>query len=251
MEDGNPFVMRVIQIAFVMAMAALWWWVSESKLISPLFLPSIPVVWGALSGLVVTGPFWSTVWITLATLLRAYALAAILGVLVGYLVTRSRFLTDVFEPVIANVFTIPIILFFPLFLLFFGVGPASKIAYGALYGFFPIALNTIAGLSNVDRRYLWASRSMGLSAYGQFRHVLFPSAFPIILTGLRIGFFVCFASVLGGEELSASGGVGYRIAHYAELMDAGRMYAWIVFVVFVSVTLNFLVSWLEGRIRET
>lgn len=250
MGDFSKIAMRSVQIAFLAVMAGLWYGLTKTGAVSPLFLPSIGNVWSAFRGLVVTAPFWSTVWVTLATLIRAYALAAGAGVLVGYLVTRSRFLTDVFEPFIANVFTIPIILFFPLFLLFFGIGPASKIAYGALYGFFPVALNTIAGFAGVDKRYLSAARSMGLSAFGLFRHVLFPSAFPVILTGLRIAFFVCFASVLGGEELSASAGIGKKIAELAELMDPARMYAWIVFVVAVSVALNLLVSNLEGRIRE-
>lgn len=250
MGDRGRFAPRSVQIAFLMIVAASWYAVTKSDAVSPLFLPPIGRVWDAFGNLVVTAAFWSAVSVTLATLVKAYALAVAAGVLVGYLVARSRFLTEVFEPVIANAFTIPITLFFPLFLLFFGIGPGSKIAYGAIYGFFPVALNTIAGLSGVERRYLWAARSMGLSAFGLFRHVLFPSAFPVILTGLRIAFFVCFASVLGGEELSATAGVGKRIAELAELMDPARMYAWIVFVVLVSMALNFLLSQLEGRIRE-
>jgi ABC-type nitrate/sulfonate/bicarbonate transport system permease component len=250
MEEVNRFIGRSVQIAFLLVVIGLWFAATQTGAVSPLLLPPIDKVWTALRNLVVTGPFWSAVWVTLATVARAYALAVVSGLLIGYVVARSRFLTEVFEPVIANAFTIPIILFFPLFLLFFGIGPGSKIAYGAIYGFFPVALNTIAGLSGVERRYLWAARSMGLSTFGLFRHVLFPSAFPVILTGLRIAFFICFASVLGGEELSASAGIGKSIAQLAELMDAARMYAWIVFVIVVSLALNFALTQVEGRIRE-
>ena len=116
-------------------------------------------------------------------------------------------------------------------------------------GFFPIALNTIAGLAGVDRRYLNAARSMGVSGVGLFRHVLFPAAFPAILTGLRIGFFICFASVLGGETISSVSGVGRNIALAAELMEPARMYAWIVFVILAALGLNSLVSALENRMR--
>jgi ABC-type nitrate/sulfonate/bicarbonate transport system permease component len=172
------------------------------------------------------------------------------GLVVGYAVTRSRFLTEVFEPLIANLFTIPIILFFPLFVLFFGIGPGSKVAYGALYGFFPVALNTIAGFSRVDRRYLWAAHSMGASTFGLFRHVLMPSALPVIVTGLRISFLICIASVLGGEELSAAAGIGKNIELAAELMDPARMYSWILFVVLTTAVLNLVLSQVEGRVRE-
>jgi ABC-type nitrate/sulfonate/bicarbonate transport system permease component len=90
---------------------------------------------------------------------------------------------------------------------------------------------------------------MGFSAFGQFRHVLFPAAFPLILTGLRIGFFICFASVLGGETISSVAGMGRNIALAAELMEPARMFAWIVFVIALALALNGLVSAVENRMR--
>jgi len=111
----------------------------------------------------------------------------LLGVSSGYLVTRSRFLTQLLEPVISGLFSIPITLLFPLFILLFGIGPASKVAYGAAYGFFPIALNTIAGFSGVDERYRNAARSMGIF---RLRHLppRAPSGgVPCDPHGLRIG----------------------------------------------------------------
>ena len=78
--------------------------------------------------------------------------------------------------------------------------------------FFPIALNTIAGFSSVDELYLRAVRSMGAGSLAQFRYVYLPAAMPVTLTGLRIGFVICIASVLGGETLAAAAGIGKSIA---------------------------------------
>jgi ABC-type nitrate/sulfonate/bicarbonate transport system permease component len=153
----------------------------------------------------------------------------------------------VFEPVLTGMFAITITLFFPLFVLYFGIGAESKVAYGAAYGFFPIALNTIAGFGHVDRRLIESARSMGASDTLLFRRVLLPAAFPVILTGLRIGFFICFASVLGGETLLSRTGLGHQIAYAAELMESARMYAWIVLVIAISASLNALVSRIEAR----
>ena len=130
----------------------------------------------------------------------------------GFLVARSKNLLRIFEPMLTGMFAIPLTLFFPLFVVFFGIGPDSKVAYGATYSFFPIALNTIAGFASVDELYLRAVRSMGASGLQQFRHVYLPGAMPVTLTGLRIGFFICIASVLGGETLAAAAGVGKSIA---------------------------------------
>jgi ABC-type nitrate/sulfonate/bicarbonate transport system permease component len=242
---------RLIQIAFLVIAGGLWYVVTATGAVSQLFLPSPVAVYNALSRLVGTNQFWNAVQITLVTIAKAYGIAIVLGVLAGYLVTRSKFLTEVFEPIIAGLFTIPITLFFPMFILFFGIGPGSKVAYGATYGFFPIALNTIAGLARADERYLRAARSMGASSFETFRHVLIPSAFPVLITGLRVGFFICFASVLGGEALSSVAGVGRNIALAAELMESARMYAWIAFVILTAVTLNLMVSSIENRAQSS
>jgi ABC-type nitrate/sulfonate/bicarbonate transport system permease component len=240
---------RAIQFAFLVAVFIAWFAIGRTGAISPLFLPPMEAVGVALARLVQTDDFWSAVGTTMLTISEAYVIAVVLGVFAGWLITRSRYLTEVLEPVVSGLFAIPITLFFPVFILMFGIGPESKVAYGAAYAFFPIALSTIAGLAGVDRRYLNAARSMGVSAVGLFRHVLFPAAFPAILTGLRIGFFICFASVLGGETISSVSGVGRNIALAAELMEPARMYAWIVFVILVALGLNSLVSALENRMR--
>ncbi len=249
MKEPSSLNARGIQLAFVAALLGAWLLIGSTGAISPLFLPPILAVWRAFLILVQTSQFWSAVGVTLSTIAKAYSIAIALGILTGYLVTRSRFLTEVLEPLVSGLFAIPITLFLPLFILVFGIGPASKVAYGAAYGFFPIALNTIAGLTSVDKRYLNAARAMGLSSFGMFQHVLFPAAFPVILTGLRIGFFICFASVLGGETISSVSGVGRNIALAAELMEPARMYAWVVFVILTALALNTLVSGIENRMR--
>jgi ABC-type nitrate/sulfonate/bicarbonate transport system permease component len=226
-----------------------WFIVGRTGAVSPLFLPPLEAVFQALNQLVQTAEFWSAVRTTLTTIAQAYLIACLLGVAAGYLVTRSRFLTRVFEPVLSSLFAIPLTLFFPLFILLFGIGTASKVAYGAAFAFFPIALNTIAGLSSAEQRYVNAARSMGVTAFGTFRHVMFPAAFPVMLTGLRIGFFICFASVLAGETISSVAGVGRNIALAAELFEPARMFAWIVVVIVTALVLNALVSMLENRMR--
>ncbi len=238
---------RIIQFAFIALAGGAWYWATAAGKISPLFLPRPESVWNAFNRLLTLGQFWPPVRITLLTIAQAYAIAALCGILAGYLVTRSKFATEAVEPIIAGLFTIPITLFFPMFILFFGIGTGSKIAYGAVYGFFPIALSAIAGLGHVDERYLRAAQTMGASRLETFRHVLLPYAFPVILTGLRIGFFICFASVLGGETLSSVSGVGRNIALAAELMEPARMYAWIAFVILTAVSLNMLVTALENH----
>jgi ABC-type nitrate/sulfonate/bicarbonate transport system permease component len=238
---------RSIQFGLLAILFGAWWFVTQSTQKLTLLLPRPDLVWREMQVLWSSGRLWAAASITVTEIAKAYVIAAVAGILVGFLVARSKNLMRIFEPVLAGMFAIPLTLFFPLFVVFFGIGPDSKIAYAATYTFFPIALNTIAGFASVDELYLRAVRAMGASSIQQFRHVYLPGALPVTLTGLRIGFFICIASVLGGETLAAAAGIGKSIALSAELMDTARLYAWIVFVVLASVMLNLLALAAETR----
>lgn len=239
---------RSIQAGFVAAVFLAWWALARSGRVSPLFLPPPGAVRAALVEIIASGALVRAIGTTLQTVLIAYAGAVLLGVAAGFAITRSRYLCTLLEPLLSSLFAIPLTLFFPLFLLFFGIGPASKIAYGMTYAFFPIALNTISGLLHVDARLIDAARSMGAPQRLLFRRVLLPGALPVILTGLRIGFFICFATVLGGETLSSISGLGHEVANSAQLMDSARMFAWILVVIATSFCLVTLAGSLE-RVR--
>jgi ABC-type nitrate/sulfonate/bicarbonate transport system permease component len=240
-------LIRSIQFGLVAVLFGTWWFVTQSSQKLMLLLPRPELVWREMQLLWSSGRLWSAATITVTEIVKAYVIAVAAGILVGFLVTRSKNLVRIFEPMLTGMFAIPLTLFFPLFVVFFGIGPDSKVAYAATYSFFPIALNTIAGFSSVDELYLRAVRSMGASSVQQFRHVYLPGALPVTLTGLRIGFFICIASVLGGETLAAAAGVGKSIALSAELMETARLYAWIAFVVLASVMLNLLALAAENR----
>jgi len=243
----EQLLIRSIQFGLVAILFGAWWFVTHSSQKLMLLLPRPELVWREMQLLWSSGRLWSAATITVTEIVKAYVIAVVAGILVGFLVTRSRNLVRIFEPMLAGMFAIPLTLFFPLFVVFFGIGPDSKVAYAATYSFFPIALNTIAGFSSVDELYLRAVRSMGASSVQQFRYVYLPGALPVTLTGLRIGFFICIASVLGGETLAAAAGVGKSIALSAELMETARLYAWIAFVVLASVVLNLLALAAETR----
>lgn len=239
-----------IQLAAIVLFFGGWAAIAQTRAINPLFLPAPLAVWNAVVRLIGSGTLWSAAGVTILTVAQAYAIAVAGGIAAGFFIGRSRRLTEAFEPVLSGVFAIPIVLFFPLFTVLFGIGPPSKVAFGAVIGFFPIALNTIAGFGGVDALLLRSARSLGASQWQTFRHVYLPGALPVVVTGLRIGFFLAFASVLGGETLSSSSGVGHAIARAGELLESARMYAWIVLVLATTLVLNVAVSFAEARAQR-
>jgi ABC-type nitrate/sulfonate/bicarbonate transport system permease component len=241
---------RLVQGAFVVGLVALWYLATARWGVSHLLLPNPVKVYDELKDVLGSGEFVPDLRVTLTELAVAFAISSVSGITLGYLLSRSQFLIRVFEPLLAGIYSIPIILFLPLYVLFFGLGPASKIALGTTISFFPIVLNTIAGFGYVDRVYVVAAHSMGASDYQLFRFVLLPAALPVILTGLRMGFIVALLSILGSETIASLAGLGHKIVHLAEAMETARMYAYIAFAVVIAATLNVVVTMLEARGRR-
>jgi ABC-type nitrate/sulfonate/bicarbonate transport system permease component len=239
-----------VQVSFVVGLLALWYFGTAYWGISRILLPNPVNVWHELKDVLGSGEYLPDLKVTLTELAVAFAISCTTGVTLGFLISRSPYLIKVFEPLLAGFYSVPVILFLPLYVLFFGLGPGSKIALGTTISFFPIVLNTIAGFGYVDKIFITAARSMGASDWQMFRYVLLPAALPVILTGLRMGFTVALLSILGSETIASLQGLGHRIVHLAEAMETARMFAYIAFVVVIAALLNTIVSSLERRAKR-
>jgi ABC-type nitrate/sulfonate/bicarbonate transport system permease component len=248
-RNRDALASRVAQAGFLAGVVVLWYLAATRWGVNRLLLPNPVAVYDNLLDILRSGEFVGDLMTTLGELAAAFSISVTGGVTLGYVISRSPYAVAVFEPLFAAIYAIPIILFLPLFVLFFGLGPASKIALGASISFFPVVINTIAGFGHVDRLFVTAARSMGASDYRLFRHVLLPAALPVILTGLRMGFTTALLSIIGSETLASLAGLGHRIVQLAEAMEMARMFAYIVFVIAIVAILNAVVSALEARGR--
>lgn len=232
----------LIQATFVAIVFVAWYLASVVWKVPALLLPDPTLVFASVAKLLSTWRFLKPLEITLLEVMASFALASVVGLACGYAVSSSTFLIDVFDPLLSSINAIPAILFFPLFALLFGLGSGSKIALGFTVGFFPIALNTIAGFASVDRTYIRAARSMGASKSHMMRYLLIPCALPVVTAGLRMGLILSFLSVIGGEMIASFAGLGHQIAGSSQAMDPEMMYAWILIVICLSVLLNLVLS---------
>ena len=249
-DRRDKIVSRAVQIGFLLGVVALWYVGTAYWGISRILLPNPVNVWTELKDVLASGEYLPDLQVTLTEVALAFAISCTAGITTGYLISRSQYLIRVFEPLLAGFYSVPMILFLPLFVLFFGLGPGSKIALGTTISFFPIVLNTIAGFGYVEKIFITAARSMGASNVQMFRYVLLPAALPVILTGLRIGFTVALLSILGSETIASLAGLGHKIVHLAEAMETARMFAYIAFAVVIAALLNSVVSSLERRAKR-
>lgn len=238
---------RIIQVLFVAAILLIWYHVSTSGLVGVVFLPPLPRVVDKFLQIIQTSTLYYHLAVTAFELAVAFSIACLLGLSIGYLVGRTPAAAIVFEPLLAGLFAIPLVVFLPLFILFFGIDVQSKIAFGATYAFFPIVLNTIGGISQIDPRLIVVARSMGANEWQLFRRVLLPAALPVIATGLRIGCIIGFLSILGSEMIASLRGLGSRVVTLAEGMNTVEMFAYILFVILMAALLNVSLTRLQTR----
>jgi ABC-type nitrate/sulfonate/bicarbonate transport system permease component len=245
-----PIVSRSVQLLFVLACGVLWYVSTAQHLVNPLLLPSFTLTMSDLWTLLRDGVFWPDLFVTLYELGVAFSIAAIAGVLLGYVVSRTRFTIQVFDPLFSGLYSVPTILLFPLFVLFFGLGPGSKIAMGTTIAFFPIVLTTMAGLGNVDAALTRAARSMGASNWQMFWSVMLPASLPVVIGGLRLGLILALLAILGSETIASLSGLGHQIVNYSDAMDTSKMFAYTLLVLAIATLLNGIVTALESFARR-
>lgn len=238
---------RLLQIGFLVLLGLVWYLATTFGSVNRLVLPAPRLVLQELWSLLVSGAFIGDLMITLGELVAAVVIASVVGLTVGYLCSRTTYLVRVFDPLMASAYAIPSILLYPLLVLFFGIGPASKVAMGVLIATFPIMMATMAGFSSVEKVYQISARSMGANNRQMFFDVMLPGALPIISSGLRIGTIHACGGILAAEALASFGGLGHRIVNLSEQFNTPRMFAYVFIAIAMATVITFSAFAAEKR----
>ncbi len=184
---------------------------------------------------------------TVLEALAGYALGAGSGLLAGFGLARWESLYRVLEPFIVALYGIPRIALAPLFILWFGIGIASKIAVAAVMVFFIVLINTVVGVRSAPLPLLQVARVMGASEWDLIRKVVFPAATPFIVAALQITIPQAMIGAIVGEFISANRGVGHLINRAAGFLDTAGLFAGILTLLWVVLLMNHSVTALGNR----
>ncbi|APX98576.1 ABC transporter permease [Natronorubrum daqingense] len=188
--------------------------------------------------------------VTLTTLVIAYIIAVVSGIWVGIMLGLNRFWQEVFEPAILGTYSIPKITLFPIFLLIFGLGMDSMIAFGWFHGVFPVLILTMSAMATIDDTHMNVAQSLGLSQWQRFKEVIVPSILAGLVIGLRLGFSLTFLGIIIGEMFAARAGLGHSLMLYMETVQVDRMLAIITVLVLVASVINAVFYIIETRLRR-
>lgn len=235
-----------VQIAILVGLLVLWQVsVSQKNL---MFFSRPTLVAERLYELFVGGEIYPHLLVTLQEVLIGYVIGAAFGLVLGFVLGRSRLLSKIFQPFIIGLYSIPKIALAPLFIVWFGLGVESKIAVVVLATFFLVFFNTYSGLLNVNEELVQLARLMKASWAQTIGRVILPASAGQIFIGLKTAVPYAVIGAVIGEYIGADRGLGYFVLYSSQTFDAPSLFAGIVVLVAVVFAANVILGAVEKRV---
>ncbi|MPZ41158.1 MAG: ABC transporter permease subunit [Rhizobiales bacterium] len=250
----GPWVVTIVNLT---AFFCLWQLFAMSGAINPLFLPSassmFEALWHGLTttappGAVVSGSIADHLFYSLRNLSIGLAIACVIGIPAGLLMGGNKYVEMILSPYVWALASLPRIALVPLFILFLGFTVKMQITIVVLSAVFPIMINAWAGVKTTEKSLLAAAKVFGASRSDLYTKVVFPYTLPFIISGVQQGIGRGLIGVIIAEIFGGSNGLGYLIRRSADTFNSSLMYAVLLVLVIVSLTLIQFTRWLEAYV---
>ena len=234
----------------VIVVAALLAWelgVKTGK-VPPLFFPAPSTIFLTLVQLVVGGELAANMGATLSRVIVGLAIGGMTGLFLGLILGRSRRLRIVIDPFIAAIHPLPKIALLPLIMILFGIGETSKVVLVTLGTLFPMLINTVVGVRQINPIYFDVAANYGASPRKVFSRVVVPGSLPLVLAGVRLALNVALLLTIAVELSSAQRGLGAMIWLAWETLRTEELYATLGVIAMLGIIFNLLLQWLTARL---
>ncbi|MEU6701145.1 ABC transporter permease [Pseudonocardia sp. NPDC046786] len=240
----------VVRSAAIVAFLALWELTPRVGLVEATWLPPFSTVAAAIADLALSGALFEHVAISLQRSLLGFLIAIAVSVPLGLLIAWYRPLAEVLDPLLEIFRNTAALALLPVFVLILGIGELSKVSLIVFACVWPILLNTISAVRDVDPLLIKSARSIGLSSPRLFQKVILPAAVPTIFTGIRLAGAVSILVLIAAEMVGAKAGLGYLINASQVNFLIPEMYAGIVTVSAIGVGFNYVLVRIERRLSR-
>jgi len=237
---------NTLRLLSVVTLALLWeiaGWTGNSRLLPPLSI--VVVAWFEL---LVSGQLFRALSISLQAMALGYVLSVLFGVPLGLLMGRYRRLESFLDIYMTALLTVPMISFIPFLVIAFGLGLHSRVWIVFLFAFVIIAINTTAGVRNVDATLTEMARSFGARESDLFLKVIVPAALPMIMAGLRLGMGRAVLGMVTSELILAVVGFGAMLMTFSASYNSPALFATILTIVLLAVALLAVIQYLDRRL---
>lgn len=227
---------------------AVWEVLARAGIVSSLFFPAPSVIGATLWRLFQSGVMVRNLSATLQRLAVGFVAGAVPALLLGLAMGRSRRLRRAVDPLVASIHPVPKIAILPLFIIVLGIGEASKVVLIALGSFFPILINAMAGVRQISPIHFEVAQNYGASRWKVLRRVLLPGSMPMVLAGVRLGVNIALLLTIAVEIVTADVGLGATVWLAWETLRTEEIYATLVVIACIGVSLNLLLYGLTCRL---
>ena len=234
------------QSAALIVLLLIWEAAGRDHLLNPLFVPSPSQIGAALIDLFGSGRIWPHLEATFAAALGGLAIGIVVGVLLGVAAALVPFVAEMLEPVMTLLNAIPRVVLAPLFVIWMGVGLASKVALSFMLVAVLIFFTVFGGIRQVDRKLVDRVVTLGGNRWSLVRHVYLPSVATSVLGSLKVAVGFAFTGACVGEFVAASRGLGYLLSFAQSTYNSALMFA-LIFLILVVVLVIFAAA---GRLEK-
>ena len=236
---------RLIKPALIVSFVLLWHfyvtWFGVSKFIIP---PPLEV-WDALVDLLTTPSTLRHTWATLYETIVGFVFASVVGVALGTVLGKTPWLERAINPFIVATQVVPKVALVPLFILWFGFGPESKVVVAAVLAFFPILTNTVLGVKSVDSGHRDVMTVLNANRWQNFLSLELPSSLPAVLAGMEVGIVLSIIGAVVGEYLGGATGLGYLLVASMNNYKVGMLFAVILLLTVIGFVLYLFIGGLR------
>ena len=243
---GSMRSTNMIRAGIFFGMAIAWEALSRSGLLFRDVVPSLFSIWASIWKLVSNPVFYANLQVTAWEIFASLAIGGGLGIAVGIILGANRFLGAAYEPYVYYLAPTPRIIFFPVMIMWFGVGVASKIALGALSCFFTVALSTAGGMREVDKVLIRVGRSFRATPWQMATKIYLPAMRAPVLNGIRLGFGTATVTCLLAETKLSNQGLGYMIMQIYSRFDMPSLYGLLIIVFIIAGVGNLILGKVTG-----
>ena len=247
-RPGSVLLRRYVGVFTPLALLALWEFGARLGAIDARFFPAPTTIAAALIEMAVNGELWEHVAVSLVRISVGFMLGVIPGVVLGLVMGFVPLVRAALRPLVDALLPIPKIAILPLLLMVFGLGEATKYLVIAIGVFFPVLINTRAGVVNIDRIYVVVGRNFGAGRLYFYRTVALPGALPMIFAGLKLGVGVAFLLIVAAEFVGARSGIGFMIWNGWQVFRVEQLYVGLLLISIFGILFSAAVDRLEATL---
>lgn len=236
---------RLTALLAPLGVLVLWELLSRTHVLDVRFFPPPTSILGTFEKLALDGTLAQNTAISLERLLFGFLLGAVPALAIGLVMGLYRPVRLIVEPLVVATYPIPKSAILPLILLIFGLGEASKIVMVAIGVFYPVVINTAAGVMQIPSIYLDVGKNFGASRWQMFRTIAFPGALPFIMTGIKLGAGLGLILIAVAEMLGAQSGLGYMMWNAWQILSVNTMYVGLVMIAILGFAITMGLNELE------